>query len=140
MLNCENTVVIVTVVDYDYEFVQEVRQQLHDDKTEKLIFKKLQTQLAEIKAYLEKGSLVLPFLESMVVHAARCDPGLGVVTGLVLPALEEQVTAKAAKEGHRLRAAAQLQVGCCALWCASQTCIACCGLRLDNVTGLVLPA
>ena len=95
--------------------MQEVRQQLHDDKTEKLIFKKLQTQLTEIKAYCEKGSLVLPFLESMVVHAARRDPGLGVVTGLVLPALEQQVTAQAAKEGHRLRAAAQLEVGCFAL-------------------------
>ena len=38
----------------------------------------------------------------------------------MLPALEEQVTVKAAKEGHRLRAVAQLEAGCFAL---GQVCV-----------------
>ena len=57
----------------------------------------------------------------------------------MLLTIEEQVTAEAASEGQKLRLAGQLVLSCFALHrYASQTCIACCGLRLENVTGLVL--
>ena len=96
-----------------------MRPQLHSDKSDKFIFNGLQQQLALIKAYQQKGSLVLPFLDSFVVHAACRDPGTSIVPGLVLPALEAQVVAQAAKEGEKLRAAAQKEVS---IWAVQFAC------------------
>ena len=93
---------------------------MHIDKTDKFILNGLQQQLALIKAYQQKGNLVLPFLESFAANAACRDPGAVIVPGLVLPALEAQVVAQAAKEGDRLRTAAQEEVN---TWCS-----ACCML------------
>ena len=61
----------------------------------------------------------------------------------MLLTLKEQASAKAANEGQKLRLAGHLELSCFALdRCASQTCIACCGLPrkcVESVTGLMLP-
>lgn len=75
--------------------MQNLWPKLMTDKEEAKLFRALQAELEDLEGLVAEGCAALPLLEGQLMRAACDDPGPLIMDQVVLPLLQQRLTAKA---------------------------------------------
>lgn len=75
--------------------MQNLWPKLMTDKDEASLYQALRTELEDLERLVTEGCAALPLLEGQLMRAACDDPGTLIMDQVVLPLLQQRLTAKA---------------------------------------------
>lgn len=84
-----------------YACLQELQAQLTSEAEGRDITNKFLFTILAMIDQIEAGRAVLPYLEMLVIHRACSDPGALITNELLLPILQERVTASAQETARK---------------------------------------
>lgn len=75
--------------------LQNLWPKLMTDKDEAKVYRALQAELEDLEGLVLEGRAALPLLEELLIRAACDDPGPVIMNQVVLPLLQQRLTAQA---------------------------------------------
>lgn len=94
-IHCDDLENIIIALTVKRVALQNLWPRLMTDKDEAKVYRALQAELEDLEGVLSEGRAALPLLEGQLMRAACDDPGPVIMGQVMLPLLQQRLTAQA---------------------------------------------